>query len=94
MEQIVNDHSPYSPIAGLPSEQAFRGSFVIERLLSGDSLLEAASAAGISPDLSAIFASHAASAVVDALQPFVDPDAANPQPIPHRVRPASWPHGL
>lgn len=90
----MNEKSPYERIAVLPSEQAFRGSHVIERLLAGDSLLEAASAAGISPDLSAMFASHAASAVVDALQPFVDPDAANPQPIPRRVRPASWPHGL
>ncbi|TFZ61122.1 hypothetical protein E4V01_00470 [Methylorubrum sp. Q1] len=90
----MNEKSPYERIAELPSEQAFRGRFVIERLLSGDSLLEAAEAVGISPDLSAIFASHAASAVVDALQPFVDPDAAKPQPMPRRSRPASWPHGL
>lgn len=90
----MNKQSPYPSLAALPSEQAFRGSHIIERLLSGDSLLEAANAAGISPDLSAHFASHAASAVVDALQPFVDPDAENPQPMPRRVRPASWPREL
>lgn len=90
----MNIRSPYPTISGLPSEQAFRGTHVIERLLASDSLLEAASAAGISPDLSAIFVSHAASAVVDALQPFVDPDAANPQPMPRRVRPANWPHPI
>lgn len=90
----MNKKSPYPPVAALPSEQAFRGSDVIVRLLAGDSLLETSSAAGISPDLSAIFASHAASAVVNALQPFVDPDAANPQPMPRRLRPASWPREL
>lgn len=90
----MNISSPFPSIAALEPERATHGFLVLEQLRAGASLLDAAGEVGLSPERAAQCAHEIASAVATALRPFLDPDAENPQPLPRRVRPATWPESL
>ncbi len=90
----MNTSSSLPAIATLQSEKASRGGVVLRELLAGATLTDAAGYAGLSPDLAAHCAYEAASAAVSDLRRFCDPEADSPQPMPRRVRPATWPASL